>query len=219
MYHLNRFCNILAGLRKEKGWTQTVLAEKLNVSPQAVSRWESGIGYPDVTMFPSIAEVFCIPIGVLFGEVKDTSTTECSETHIREFSFDAAIISKVFVTLGNLCSVEFIPTENGECRIDAEGDPVFLAYLDAEVWNDKLTVSVKNPSGSDTHWEAYDRRGYEGENRIGIHIRGDVDFCTLNYLDLCASSYTNERGNFETLCTRPEDAPDTEELARMSGKK
>ena len=54
MYHLKRFCNILAGLRREKGWTQTVLAEKLNVSPQAVSRWESGIGYPDVTMFPSI---------------------------------------------------------------------------------------------------------------------------------------------------------------------
>ena len=76
MYHLKRFCNILAGLRREKGWTQTDLAEKLNVSPQAVSRWESGIGYPDVTMFPSIAEVFSIPIGVLFGEEKAKQTTE-----------------------------------------------------------------------------------------------------------------------------------------------
>ena len=116
MYHLKRFCNILAGLRREKGWTQTVLAEKLNVSPQAVSRWESGIGYPDVTMFPSIAEVFNIPIGVLFGEEKAKQTTEETKMSVQEFCFDEAEISKVFVMLGNLCripmmSLIYTPTE------------------------------------------------------------------------------------------------------------
>ena len=210
MYHLKRFCNILAGLRREKGWTQTVLAEKLNVSPQAVSRWESGIGYPDVTMFPSIAEVFNIPIGVLFGEEKAKQTTEETKMSVQEFCFDEAEISKVFVMLGNLCRIEFIPPENDECRIDAEGDPIFLAYLDTEVWDHQLTVSIKNPSGSNAHWEAYDRMGYEGENRIRIHISRDVDLCIVNYLDLCASNYENERGNLEVLCTRTEDAPNIE---------
>jgi transcriptional regulator with XRE-family HTH domain len=210
MYHLNRFCNILARLRQDRAWTQTALAEKLNVSPQAVSRWESGIGYPDVTMFPSIAEVFSIPIGVLFGEEKEIQTTEETEMGVKEFCFDEAEISKVFVTLGNLCRIEFIQTDNDECWIDAEGDPIFLAYLDAEVWDHRLTLSIKNPSGSNNHWEAYDRRGYEGENQIRIHINRDADLCIINYLDLCCRNYENERGNLEVLCTRTEDAPNIE---------
>ncbi|MFR1518874.1 MAG: helix-turn-helix domain-containing protein [Clostridia bacterium] len=56
VYRLNEFCNIIAFLRKEKSMTQTALAEKLGISPQSVSKWECGIGYPDVTLFPVIAE-------------------------------------------------------------------------------------------------------------------------------------------------------------------
>lgn len=43
MYDLNAFCNIIASLRKAKGWTQSCLAEKLGVSPQSVSKWECGV--------------------------------------------------------------------------------------------------------------------------------------------------------------------------------
>ena len=32
MYHLNKFCNIIFELRKEHGWTQTMLAEKLGIA-------------------------------------------------------------------------------------------------------------------------------------------------------------------------------------------
>ena len=68
MYRLDQFCNIIFNLRKEKGWTQTALADKLGIAPQSISKWECGIGYPDVTLFPVIAELFSVPIGVLFGE-------------------------------------------------------------------------------------------------------------------------------------------------------
>ena len=54
MYHLNKFCNIIFELRKKRGWTQTILAEKLGIVPQSISKWECGIGYPDVTLFPHI---------------------------------------------------------------------------------------------------------------------------------------------------------------------
>lgn len=37
------FCRLLQKLRKEKGLTQKGLAEKLNVSDKAVSRWEMGV--------------------------------------------------------------------------------------------------------------------------------------------------------------------------------
>ena len=69
-YDLQKFCIIISELRKQKGWSQNMLAEKIGISPQSVSKWECGIGYPDVTMFPTLAEIFSVPIGVLFGEKK-----------------------------------------------------------------------------------------------------------------------------------------------------
>ena len=68
MNNLNKFCIIISNLRKDKGWTQTSLAEKLGISSQSVSKWECGIGYPDVTLFPVIAELFGVSVAVLFGE-------------------------------------------------------------------------------------------------------------------------------------------------------
>ncbi len=45
----------VAALRKEKGLTQSELAEKLNISNKAISRWETGEGYPEITILPSLA--------------------------------------------------------------------------------------------------------------------------------------------------------------------
>ena len=53
-------------LRKKKGITQEALAAALWVSPQAVSKWESGLTYPDLTMIPVIAGYFEISLDALF---------------------------------------------------------------------------------------------------------------------------------------------------------
>ena len=45
-------------LRKKNGWSQEELAQKMNVSRQAVSKWENGNTMPDVTMIPAIASFF-----------------------------------------------------------------------------------------------------------------------------------------------------------------
>lgn len=50
--------NKIRELRKKKGITQEVLASVLSVSPQAVSKWESGLTYPDMEMMPVIAGYF-----------------------------------------------------------------------------------------------------------------------------------------------------------------
>ena len=41
--------------RKERELTQDALASALGVSPQSISKWECGDGYPDITLLPSIA--------------------------------------------------------------------------------------------------------------------------------------------------------------------
>jgi len=57
-------------LREERGMTQTQLAEKLNVSDKAVSRWETGRGYPDISLLEPLAWALAISVpGLLTGEI------------------------------------------------------------------------------------------------------------------------------------------------------
>lgn len=58
-------------LRKRDGRTQENLAEALGVTSQAISRWESNGGYPDMEMLPAIANYFHISIDELFGYNSD----------------------------------------------------------------------------------------------------------------------------------------------------
>ena len=55
----------IATLRKQNGWTQAELAAQLGVSDKAVSKWESGRGYPDIVQFPAIASLFAVSIDYL----------------------------------------------------------------------------------------------------------------------------------------------------------
>ena len=47
--------------------TQECLAESLSVSPQAVSRWETGMAMPDISLLPSICNLFCVTSDELLG--------------------------------------------------------------------------------------------------------------------------------------------------------
>ena len=53
-------------LRKEKNISQEVLAQVLGVSFQAVSKWETGAAFPDITLIPAIAAFFGVSTDDLF---------------------------------------------------------------------------------------------------------------------------------------------------------
>lgn len=55
----------IKNLRKEKGWTQLQLAEKLNVTDKAVSKWEVGEANPDLSLIVTIASLFGVSIDYL----------------------------------------------------------------------------------------------------------------------------------------------------------
>ena len=63
-------------LRKQKGWSQEELAEKLEVSRQAVSKWESGQASPDIEKILKISQLFEVSTDVLLKEEYDVDTTE-----------------------------------------------------------------------------------------------------------------------------------------------
>jgi transcriptional regulator with XRE-family HTH domain len=61
------FAETIVNRRKALGLTQEGLAQKLGVTNQAVSKWESGQSCPDLALLPRIADLFGITIDELFG--------------------------------------------------------------------------------------------------------------------------------------------------------
>lgn len=51
--------------RKKLNLTQNELAEKLHISGKAVSKWESGLGYPEITLLAPLSDIFGVPIDYL----------------------------------------------------------------------------------------------------------------------------------------------------------
>ncbi len=73
--HMNSKSNIgerIAYYRRLNAMTQEELAQKLNVSTQAVSKWEQKITSPDIMLLPELASIFNISIDELFGIKIDT---------------------------------------------------------------------------------------------------------------------------------------------------
>ena len=57
----------LQELRKSRGLTQEELAEKLYVSRTAVSKWESGRGYPNIDSLKAISDFFSVTVDELLS--------------------------------------------------------------------------------------------------------------------------------------------------------
>ena len=58
---------VIKELREKNKLTQLELADKLNVSDKTVSKWETGKGYPDITLLEPIAEAFGVSVTELIS--------------------------------------------------------------------------------------------------------------------------------------------------------
>lgn len=59
------FGAMVASLRKERGMTQSELAEEMGVTDKAVSKWERDLSFPDITTLPKLAELFNVTVDEL----------------------------------------------------------------------------------------------------------------------------------------------------------
>ena len=69
--------------RKERELTQDALASALGVSPQSISKWECGDGYPDITLLPSIANYFEITVDELIGNDEISAEEDIKKNYFR----------------------------------------------------------------------------------------------------------------------------------------
>ena len=63
---------IIKTLRKDKGMTQLQLSQLLNVTDRAVSKWERGLGCPDVSLLTKLSEIFSVDIeSIIDGSMEE----------------------------------------------------------------------------------------------------------------------------------------------------
>ena len=81
----------LQELRKQKGMTQEELAERLYVSRTAISKWESGRGYPNIESLRAIAKFFSVTVDELLSTDEVLRLAEADnkekETHFRDLIY------------------------------------------------------------------------------------------------------------------------------------
>lgn len=87
----------IARFRKAKGWTQAELGEKIGVSNQAVSKWESETSMPDVMLLPVLADAFGCYVDELFSR---EGKTEIHYDHCAEFPWADDNTIRIFQTVG-----------------------------------------------------------------------------------------------------------------------
>ena len=91
----------LKKLRKENGLTQEQLAEKLYVTRTAVSKWETGNGYPAIDSLKMISELFGISIDELISD-GDVENKRLLEKRISGRFYAAAVVCLSLSTLFSL---------------------------------------------------------------------------------------------------------------------
>ena len=70
----------LQALRKARGWSQEELAQQINVSRQALSKWESGTSVPDTENVVALSRLFGVPTDYLLLDEMEEPGRTCGDT-------------------------------------------------------------------------------------------------------------------------------------------
>ena len=107
-------------LRKELGYTQRMLGEKIKVSDKAVSKWERGLSFPDITLLPELAEALGVSVGELMcgqrQEIQPEASVAIEEAVSQTMAYSqksysdrgkkwAAVILTILAAAGLICLV------------------------------------------------------------------------------------------------------------------
>jgi len=145
--------NKILELRKQKGLSQKTLAEKLNVTDKAVSKWERGLNFPDLFVLEKLSIELDTPLIDLLGlddsSKEDTAReiTEMAKAHNIRLLNESIARGTITVIFGILLFVSHIYTSKLFADNDMYGMPQFLSlgmlgFIAITISNG--TVSIRN---------------------------------------------------------------------------
>ena len=86
----------IANLRREKNLKQEDLAQMLNISPQAISKWENDLTCPDISILPELSKIFNVTIDELLVGKKETEEVKLVPQEERKNLKDIKLKIQIF---------------------------------------------------------------------------------------------------------------------------
>ena len=164
----------IARLRLARTATQERLAKELNVSPQAVSKWENDINYPDISLLPDLARF----LGVSVDELLSGASASTQETEVaQESAVEKSTAEVVSVAAGEPVEIVEESTEQDNQGIATQSSGFSFGKLFG-----KSMVKVEKNDEADGSKKKGVRLG-NGSAKHGLHVYvvsddGDViDMC------------------------------------------
>ena len=124
----------LVYLRKEKGLTQLKVAEELNVSRQAISRWESGVAMPSTENLRHLSELYGVPVDYLINDESERPI-QVAETNERKNKKWLPALICILIVIAVMVAI-------GATVVHREPEIVDFNEVESEDWNDVRTDEI-----------------------------------------------------------------------------
>ena len=146
---------VIKELREKHKLTQLELADKLNVSDKTISKWETGKGYPDITLLEPIAEAFGVSVTELISG-KAISNVNVSANMLRSKFYVCPVCGNIIHSMGEAIiqchGVQLLPCQAEEAdemhQISIERDAdEFYVHIDHEMTKKHYITFIAALSG------------------------------------------------------------------------
>jgi len=163
---MDEFAKLFLSKRVEKGYSQDDIANKLNVTRQAVSKWENGKGMPDVSLIPQIAQILGVSVDeLLTGKQPPEPTHEQVVVRETKPAFSKrkliAILVPILVIaiLASTLMGIYIPKaiEANRPPVTDEPDPVKPG---SPYYKDIFINKTSTGNGNDYHYSPINKKSY-----------------------------------------------------------
>ncbi len=164
------FSEKLKMLRKERGYTQEELAEEINVSRQAITKWESNEGLPDIENLKQISNLFNTTIDELIKEEKEISEEIVKELLVKEMDIDH---SKHFdIKVSRNYELDILANKEEKVRIEIESSNKDAFKIKVDDLYNRMDINIKNSKGyEDSLIKIYIPEKYIDEIELNSKLR------------------------------------------------
>ncbi|NLZ46997.1 MAG: helix-turn-helix domain-containing protein [Clostridiales bacterium] len=188
--------NLIKKLRKEKGMTQKQLADKMNISDKAVSKWERGYGCPDISLLRELSDILEINIERILsgnsnldknildgGNMKRTIFYWCSHCNNLISSTSKAEISCCGRTLQ---SMEPIENRDIISKVEVVEDDFFITFNHSMEKNNYISFVATIEDSKTTIYRLYPEQNPQVRIPMGrtVKLYVGTNACALWLLEI-----------------------------------